>query len=103
MKFENLQFNDVPHLGNNAIQAHIEYPDTEYVMSVVRHAGSYGFELNRYELGIFKGDSMVKFPPITHEDDQVRGFLKEFEIEKYINQMGDILNSKPRNKGANND
>ena len=103
MKFEDITFKDTPRLGNNAIQAHIEYPGTDYVMSVVRHAGSYGFELNRYELGIFKGDNMVSFPPVTHESDQVRGFLKEFEIEKYINKMGDMLDSKPRNKGADND
>ena len=95
MKFEDLKFNDMPDRGNNAIQAIIKYKNSDYQMSVVRHAGSYGFELERYELGIFKGDNMVSFPPITHSDDQVRGFLKPHQIENYINDMAELLQAEP--------
>ena len=95
MKFDDLKFNDVPHLGNNAIQAIVKFQDSDYCMSIVRHAGSYGFELERYELGIFKGDTMVSFPPVTHSDDQVRGFLKPHQIENYINKMATMLETTP--------
>ena len=99
MKFDELKFNDVSEtFGNNAIQAIVDYPGTDYEMSVVRHAGSYGFELHRYELGVFNGNNMVSYPPITHEDDQVRGYLKQFEVEKYVNMMGEMLGVDPKNK-----
>jgi len=95
MKFEDIKFTDAPQLGNNAIQAFIKFKDTDYKMSVVRHAGSYGFELHRYELGVFNGPNMVSFPPITLEDDQVRGYLKPHQISNYIAKMGTMLEAEP--------
>jgi hypothetical protein len=97
MKFEELNFNELAEKGNNSIQAIINFGDTGYSMSVIRMPGSYGFELERYELGIFRNNKLINFPPITYEDDTVRGYLKPHEIEKYINLMSTILGENPDN------
>jgi hypothetical protein len=96
MKFDQIKWIDTSaEKGNNAIQAYIKFKDSDFKMSVVRFAGSYGFELHRYEIGIFKNDAMVSYPPITHEGDTVRGWVKPHQIEQYINKMAKMLDTEP--------
>ena len=96
MEFDDIKFIDVSEThGNNAIQAIVKFKDNSHSMSIVRHAGSYGFELHRYEIGIFKGNDMVCFPPITHDSDQVRGYVKPHQIAQYIKKMSTMLEAEP--------
>ena len=84
MKFKEIKFNntDTP----KGIQAMIQFGDA-YELSIVKSDFSYGGAKGLYEIGVFKNGAMTEMPGITAENNTVRGFLNESEVEGIIKKM----------------
>ena len=84
MKFKDIKFKstDLPQ----GIQAMIHFGD--YQLSIIQNESSYGNKNGLYEIAVFNGKAHpVVMPGITEQDDTVKGFLSESDVEGIIKKM----------------
>lgn len=88
MKFEDIKFTE--QTSPKGVQALLEFG--EYELSIVCNDSSYGGKNGGtlYEIGVFKGNTMVELPGITEPGDTVRGWLTESDVETIILKMQTI-------------
>ena len=81
---------DIP----NGVQAILKFGDA-YELSIVKSDFSYGGKQGLYEIGVFKNGAMTEMPGITVENDTVRGYLTEEDIDAIIKKMMFACGEKP--------
>lgn len=67
----------------------------EYELSIVSHSGSYGGKQGLYEIAPFKHGDFVEMPGITDEDDTVKGYLTESDVNIIIKKMYIVTGKSP--------
>jgi hypothetical protein len=97
MKLKNFQLleTDMP----NGVQAVLDFG--KYHLSVIKSDFSYGGSKGLYEIGVFEAEdgvanSMTSLPGITNEDDTVKGYLTEAEVDAIISKMYFLTGTTPR-------
>ena len=73
----------------------------KYHLSVIKSDFSYGGSKGLYEIGVFEAEdgvanSMTSLPGITNEDDTVKGYLTEAEVDAIISKMYFLTGTTPR-------
>lgn len=86
---------DVP----NSIQVVLDFD--KYHLSIVKSDFSYGGKSGLYEIGVFAAEdgvasNMVELPGVTNENDTVKGYLTESDVDAIIKKMHTITNRIPR-------
>ena len=82
MKFEDIEFKQME--TSRGIQAILKFDP--YELSIVKNEISYGNKYGYYEIAIFKNNKLVHLPGINNEDG-IKGFLTEDEIETIIKKL----------------
>ena len=97
MKLKNFQLleTDMP----NGVQAVLDFG--KYHLSVIKSDFSYGGSKGLYEIGVFEAEdgvanSMTSLPGITNENDTVKGYLTEAEVDAIISKMYFLTGTTPR-------
>ena len=70
----------------NGVQAILKFGD-EYELSIIRSDFSYGGSKGLYEIGVFKNGVMEEMPGITNDNDTVKGYLTEADVDCIISKM----------------
>ena len=85
MKFKDLKFTETKFPKGK--QALVQFGD--YELSIICNENSYGGKNGGtlYEIGVFKGDTMVELPGVTEEGDAVKGWLNESNVEGILKKM----------------
>ena len=84
MNFQDIKFNKTQM--PKGIQAMLNFGD--YELSIVKSDFSYGGKSGLYEIAVFNGKAHpVVMPGITEQDDTVKGFLSESDVEGIIKKM----------------
>ena len=83
----------------NGVQAILDFG--KYHLSVVKSDFSYGGSKGLYEIGVFEAEdgvanSMTSLPGITNENDTVKGYLTEAEVDAIISKMYFLTGTTPR-------
>ena len=86
---------DVP----KGVQAMLDFG--KYHLSIIKSDFSYGGSQGKYEIGVFTANdgvanSMTELPGITAENDSVKGFLTEADVDAIIKKMYLITGKTPR-------
>ena len=96
MKLKNFQLleTDMP----NGVQAVLDFG--KYHLSIIKSDFSYGGSQGKYEIGVFTANdgvanSMTELPGITAENDSVKGFLTEADVDAIIKKMYTITGKEP--------
>ncbi len=84
MQFADLKFEPL----YDGVQAMI--PIGPYQLSIVKHKMSYGGKMGLYEIAVMKDKEQIELRGITEPNDTVKGFLKEDDVLKIIDQMKGI-------------
>ena len=84
MQFADLKFEPL----YDGVQAMI--PIGPYELSIVKHKMSYGGKMGLYEIAVMKDKEQIELRGITEPNDTVKGFLKEDDVLKIIDQMKGI-------------
>ncbi len=84
MQFADLKFEPL----YDGVQAMI--PIGPYELSIVKHKMSYGGKMGLYEIAVMKDNEQIELRGITEPNDTVKGFLKEEDVLKIIDQMKGI-------------
>ena len=61
-----------------------------YSLSVVQHKGSYGGTDGLWEIMLQRNKSPICLPPITNENDSVRGYLTLEEVREAIELVEEL-------------
>jgi hypothetical protein len=78
-----------------AYQCVLDYGD-EYQLSIISGKGTYGGDRGLYEIAIFKDGDFAALPGIINlDDDQVRGYLTESEVDAIMFKMFFVTGRKP--------
>lgn len=85
-------FKKMPLYGGT--QVVLQFGD-EYELSVISHSGSYGGSKGLYEIAPFKHGSQIEMPGITEEDDTVKGYLTESDVDAIIVKMVAVTGKEP--------
>ena len=88
--FEMIEKADVP----GGYQCVLEFGD-EYGLSIISGRGAYGGDQGLYEIGVFKHGDLAEMPGITDEDDTVKGYLTETDVDAIIKKMYLITGKTP--------
>jgi len=64
--------------------------DNGYGLSVVRHESSYGGKQGLFEIMLTRNGNPYSLPPITHEDDTVKGFLTKEQVKETLDTVKDL-------------
>jgi len=68
-----------------------------YQLSIINNESSYGNKQRLYEIAVFDSSSeQVNLPGITNENDTVKGFLTEQEVDAIITKMYSITGNFPK-------
>ena len=83
---------------SNGVQAILDFG--KYHLSIVKSDFSYGGTKGLYEIGVFSAKDgvathMTEMPGITAENDTVRGFLTEEDVNGIISKMFYATGTKP--------
>ena len=83
----------------NGVQTVLDFG--KYHLSVIKSDFSYGGSKGLYEIGVFEAEdgvanSMTSLPGITNEDDTVKGYLTEAEVDAIISKMYFLTGTTPR-------
>jgi len=84
MQFADIKFEPL----YDGVQAMI--PIGPYELSIVKHKMSYGGKMGLYEIAVMKDNEQIELRGITEPNDTVKGFLKEEDVLKIIDQMKGI-------------
>lgn len=87
-------FEMMPTEATNGVQAILKFGDA-YELSIIRSDFSYGGSKGLYEIGVFKNGVMEEMPGITNENDTVRGWLTEADVDVIISKMFYATGAKP--------
>ena len=87
-------FEMMPTEMPNGVQAVLKFGD-DYELSIIQSDFSYGGTSGLYEIGVFKNGAMTEMPGITAENDTVRGFLTEEDVNGIISKMFYATGTKP--------
>ena len=87
-------FEMMPTETPNGVQAILQFGD-DYELSIIQSEFSYGGSQGLYEIGVFKHGVMTEMPGITNENDTVRGYLTEADVDGIINKMFYATGKKP--------
>jgi hypothetical protein len=68
----------------------------EYELSIISGQGAYSTETAPYEIAVIKHGDLTYMPGITDEDDTVKGYLTEAEVNTIIKKMYLITGKTPR-------
>lgn len=68
----------------------------EYELSIISGQGAYSTETAPYEIAVIKHGDLTYMPGITDEDDTVKGYLTEAEVDTIIKKMYLITGKTPR-------
>lgn len=68
-----------------------------YQLSIVNNEASYGNKQGLYEIAVFDSScEQVNLPGITNENDTVKGFLTEEDVDVIITKMYSITGNLPK-------
>ena len=67
----------------------------EYELSVISGQGAYSTEVSPYEIAVIKHGNITHMPGITDEDDTVKGYLTESDVDVIIKKMYLITGKTP--------
>jgi hypothetical protein len=84
MQFADIKFEPL----YDGVQAMV--PIGPYELSIVKHKMSYGGKMGLYEIAVMKDKEQIELRGITEPNDTVKGFLKEDDVLKIIDQMKGI-------------
>ena len=84
MKFTDLKF----HQLYDGVQSIVDYG--KYQLSVVKHSGSYGGTRGLYEIAVFNDGNQVELPGITQDNDTVKGYLTQDDVNCILIKMTSI-------------
>jgi len=87
-------FEMMPTETPNGVQAILQFGD-DYELSIIQSEFSYGGSQGLYEIGVFKHGVMTEMPGITNENDTVRGYLTEADVDGIISKMYFVTGAKP--------
>ena len=93
MKLENfkLMHTEIP----KGVQAILDF--SAYQLSIVKNEVSYGNKQGLYEIAVFDSSSeQVNLPGITDDNETVKGWLTESEVDAIIKKMYTITGTTPR-------
>lgn len=82
-----------PQPLHDGIQVILDYGD--YELSIVKHSGSYGYSQGLYEIATLKHGDFIEMPGITDEDDTVKGYLTEADVDTIIKKMYFLTGTAP--------
>ena len=68
----------------------------EYELSIISGQGAYSTESAPYEIAVIKHGNLTHMPGITDEDDTVKGYLAEEDVDLIIKKMYLITGKTPR-------
>lgn len=68
----------------------------EYELSIISGQGAYGIKNAPYEIAVIKCGELQVMPGITNEDDSVKGYLTEADVDTIIKKMYLITGKTPR-------
>jgi hypothetical protein len=68
----------------------------EYELSIISGKGSYSTETAPYEIAVIKHGNLAEMPGITDENDTVKGYLTEADVDAIIKKMYLITGKTPR-------
>ena len=69
--------------SSNGRQAVLDFGD--YHLSIINDG--YGSEQGLYEIGVFKHGDLAEMPGITEENDTVKGYVTEADVNAIIKKM----------------
>jgi len=78
----------------NGVQAILKFGDA-YELSIIQSDFSYGGSKGLYEIGVFKNGVMEEMPGITNDNDTVRGYLTEEDVNGIIKKMHLVSGADP--------
>jgi hypothetical protein len=92
------KFKKMPTTVPNGIQVVLDFE--KYHLSIIQSDFSYGGTKGLYEIGVFSAQdgvasSMINLPGITSENDSVKGFLTEADVDAIIKKMYTITGKEP--------
>ena len=67
----------------------------EYELSIISGQGAYSTETAPYEIAVIKHGNITPMPGITDEDDTVKGYLTESDVDVIIKKMYLITGKTP--------
>ena len=85
--------NTEDYLGSH--QCVLSFGD-EYELSIITGKGAYSTETAPYEIAVIKHGDLTHMPGITDEDDTVKGYLTEADVDAIIKKMYLITGKSPR-------
>ena len=73
----------------------------KYHLSIVKSDFSYGGSQGKYEIGVFSANDgvangMTELPGITNENDSVKGWLTENDVDAIIKKMYFLTGNQPK-------
>ena len=64
--------------------------DNGYGLSIIRHSGSYGGRQGHFEILLTKNGTSHVLPPITIEEDSVKGFMVYDDVLETIQTVKEL-------------
>ena len=90
MKLANLDMKQtVSPLG---VQAKVKF--SGFMVSIVQNEISYGNRKGLYEIAVFSEGNQVELPGITNDNDTVKGFLTESDVDAILTKMYTITGTE---------
>ena len=68
----------------------------DYELSIISGKGAHSTEAAPYEIAVIKHGELQAMPGITDEDDSVKGYLTEADVDAIIKKMYLITGKTPR-------
>ena len=73
----------------------------KYHLSIIKSDFSYGGSQGKYEIGVFSANDgvangMTELPGITNENDSVKGWLTENDVDAIIKKMYFLTGNQPK-------
>ena len=90
MKLANLDMKQtVSPLG---VQAKVKF--SGFMVSIIQNEISYGNRKGLYEIAVFREGNQVELPGITNDNDTVKGFLTESDVDAILTKMYTITGTE---------
>ena len=90
MKLANLDMKKtISPLG---VQAKVKF--SGFMVSIVQNEISYGNRKGLYEIAVFSEGNQVELPGITNDNDTVKGFLTESDVDAILTKMYTITGTE---------
>ena len=85
MRFKDLTFKKL----YDGVQSIVKF-GKDYELSIVKHSGSYGGTQGLYEIAVFDGGNQIELPGITQDNDTVKGYLTQDDVNCILIKMTSI-------------